>query len=103
MGLGHLWAGWRRDYIEAVTEGREAVAGEGPPPPAEGGSLFEGLLRLPHEGAFVVHRGQRCSALLNAYPYTNGHVLVMPNRAVADVAALSDEEHHELWSVVRDT
>ena len=61
-----------------------------------------GLLRLPDDEAFVVYRGARCSAMLNAYPYTNGHLLVLPNRAVEELSELDTDEMAELWSVVRD-
>jgi ATP adenylyltransferase len=99
-GLDRLWAGWRSAYIERV------AAGEPPPSPradrADGdGSLFERILRLPDDEGFVVHRGPRCSTLLNAYPYTNGHVLVMPNVAVASLDDLDDDTHDQLWREVR--
>jgi ATP adenylyltransferase len=99
--IDHLWAGWRSSYIETVTGGTGDPGAVRPPPPGPG-SLFERILQLDDETAFVVHRGQRCSALLNAYPYTNGHLLVLPNRAVADLDDLDADEHAELWTVVRD-
>jgi ATP adenylyltransferase len=103
MGLDHLWAGWRSDYLDAVTEGREVVGREAAAAVEEPGSLFERILRLGDEEAFVVHRGPRCTVLLNAYPYTNGHALVLPNRAVPDLADLDPDEHTELWELVRHT
>jgi len=39
-------------------------------------------------------------AILNRYPYTNGHVLVAPRRHVADLWDLSSEELGELFSLV---
>ena len=67
-------------------------------------TLFEAIdaSGLPDEETFVVHRGPKCLALLNAYPYTSGHLLVMPRRAVAALAELTDDEHAALWSMVRD-
>jgi ATP adenylyltransferase len=103
MTLDHLWAGWRSSYLESITDA-PASAGEATqvrePPPGEG-SLFERILTMDDEDGYVVHRGSHASALLNAYPYTNGHVLVLPNRAVAALADLSDDEHVELWELVR--
>lgn len=101
-GIGHLWAGWRSAYLEEVTA-REAAGLAGPAPPGEG-SLFERILTcgLPDEEAYVVHRGPLCSSLLNAYPYTSGHLLVLPNRPVAELEDLSDDEHVALWAEVRD-
>jgi len=98
--LDHLWAGWRSSYIESVTAGDEVIAAP-QDPPAGPGSLFERILALPDDEGYVVHRGARCSTLLNAYPYTNGHVLVMPNAAVAELDDLDDATHDELWREVR--
>ena len=67
-------------------------------------TLFEAIEAsgLPDEETFVVHRGPKCLALLNAYPYTSGHLLVVPRRAVAALAELTEDEHAALWSTVRD-
>lgn len=100
MSLDQLWAGWRSAYIESIS-GADAPAHPAPPPPGEG-SLFERILRLDDESGGIVHRGTTCSVLLNAFPYTNGHVLVLPNRAVAALDALTPDEHAELWLLVRD-
>jgi len=91
--LDRLWAGWRIPYIESADDA---------PPPAGEGSLFERILRLDDEEGRIVHRGERCAVLLNAYPYNNGHVMVLPNRAVAEIEDLDDDSHAELWELVRD-
>ena len=67
-------------------------------------TLFEAIEAsgLRDEETFVVHRGSKCLALLNAYPYTSGHLLVVPRRAVAALAELTEDEHAALWSTVRD-
>ena len=44
----------------------------------------------------VVRKGVTCFVLLNAYPYNNGHVMVVPIRHVADLSALTPEELGEL-------
>ncbi len=96
-GLAHLWAGWRSTYINAVSAPDDTSLA-----PDASGSLFERILRLPDDEAFVVHRGAHCSVLLNAYPYTSGHVLVLPNRAVAELEDLSQDELVELAALTRD-
>ena len=70
--------------------------------PDETGSLFERILRRPDDEAFVVHRGPTCSVLLNAYPYTSGHMLVLPNRAVAELEELTSDELTEMAVLTRD-
>lgn len=42
----------------------------------------------------------RSVALLNRYPYNNGHVLVAPRRHVADLCDLPPEDLRELFSLV---
>ena len=50
----------------------------------------------------MLWRGEHCFALLNLYPYTAGHLMVLPRRAVSDLEGLTAEEHVELWTAVRD-
>ena len=94
--LDHLWAGWRHSYINAVNDDDAILA------PDRSGSLFERILRLSDEAGMIVHRGATCSVLLNAYPYTNGHLLVLPNRAVADYEGLTEQELGEMARLQRD-
>jgi len=98
VSLERLWAGWRIPYIEAAS-GEPGLVGTD-----DKGSLFERILSsdLSDEEARVVWRGTTCSALLNAYPYSNGHLMVLPNRAVAELDRLEAVEHAELWDLVRD-
>jgi ATP adenylyltransferase len=42
---------------------------------------------------FVVNRCADCVVVLNRFPYNNGHVLVSPRRHVADLTAISRNEH----------
>ena len=93
QAMDRLWAGWRSSYV--------AVAGNGEP---AGGSLFSRILAsgLPDDETHVVWRGERIFAILNAYPYTCGHVLVMPYREVGELEDLTPDESAELWAAVRD-
>lgn len=94
--LDHLWAGWRLSYITAVTQPDDTSLD-----PDENGSLFERVLALSDDEGMVVHRGMTCSVLLNAYPYTSGHLLVVPNRAVAELEGLTDQELEEMSHLSR--
>jgi ATP adenylyltransferase len=40
--------------------------------------------------------------VLNAFPYTSGHLMVLPYREVADLDSLTPDEATELWSTVTD-
>jgi ATP adenylyltransferase len=86
-----LWNGWRAAYVSSL-------------PPPEEGSVFTAILRsgLSDEECYIVHRGQHVFALLNAFPYATGHMLVMPYREIADLEDLTGDETTELWATVTD-
>jgi ATP adenylyltransferase len=93
MSLDHLWAGWRRQYIERATG--ESQDGDA--------CVFCRILASGEADAdtHILWRGQWCLAILNAYPYTSGHLMVMPLRHVADLEDLGDEEAAELFDALR--
>jgi diadenosine tetraphosphate (Ap4A) HIT family hydrolase len=91
-GVGHLWAGWRSAYIASATAGdpdEPCVLCRITAPDAD------------DRAALVVWRGETAAAVLNAYPYTSGHLMVLPTRHVADLEALVPQEAAELWDGVR--
>ncbi len=97
--LARLWAGWRTTYITRVTDDDAEVR-----PDADGRSLFERILAsdLPDQESGVLRRGERCFAVLNAFPYGSGHLMVLPNRAVPDLGDLDAGEATELWALVHE-
>lgn len=99
MSLEHLWAGWRLPYIEDADRAQDERA---IPRPA-GLTLFEAIFQadLTDEERYVLWTGETCFALLNAFPYTNGHLMVLPQRGVASLEDLTDAEYSELWAGVR--
>ncbi len=82
-----LWAPWRLDYITGAKPSGcvfcAAATGEGA------------------EAALVLERGERCFTVLNAFPYTSGHVMVLPYRHVADLLDLEEDEVDELMRLAR--
>ena len=98
-----LWNGWRATYVRSTgAEGVEDVGGvEG-----VGGarSIFSTILAsgLSDDETHVLHRGERTFAILNAYPYAVGHLLVLPYREVAALEDVDPGETQELWSTVTD-
>jgi len=90
--LERLWAGWRTSYVESA----------GSDPPAGSGSVFRRILEsgLPDSETNILFRGETVFAVLNAFPYTSGHLMVMPYREVGDLELLTGAEHAELWATV---
>lgn len=94
--MSRLWAGWRIPYILADDD--ERAKGH-----VEGLTLFEGIEQsgLDDATSYILWRGERCFALLNAYPYTSGHLMVLPKRAAVNLEDLDDATYAELWEGVR--
>ncbi len=92
--MGRLDASWRGEYIAKAT----AAEASGPVE----GCVFCAILTSgrPDEQTQVVHQGDSAVVILNAYPYTSGHVMVMPRRHLAGLDELATNEHRELWELV---
>ena len=87
-----LHAPWRIEYILAPK-----------PPPSDGSvSLFTRIAQSSaDEVNHVISRERSCYAVLNTYPYTGGHLLVVPNKQVPDFNGLTDDELLDLMKLVR--
>jgi ATP adenylyltransferase len=101
--LEHLWAGWRSAYVtsvanEPVPDG-ETAGGDAPET-----CVFCRIIaaEATEQDRQVVWTGTRTVALLNAFPYASGHMLLMPKRHVGEVEALDEDEIGELFATVRD-
>ncbi len=92
MTLERLWAGWRGEYVESAASGDD------------GGCVFCRILASdePPEQTYVVWRDERCAVVLNAYPYTSGHLMVMPVQHAAGPEDLPGDESAAVWTVVTD-
>ncbi|MGA1240567.1 MAG: HIT family protein [Ilumatobacteraceae bacterium] len=90
--LERIWNGWRADYV---------VHGQGAQKKSDK-SIFTQILDsgMSDEQCYIVHRGEKVFAIMNAFPYTSGHLLVVPYREVAELEDLSHDETSELWATV---
>ena len=83
--MERLWAPWRLSYIK----------GDAP-----GGCVFCAKVDEDDAAALIVHRGETCFAMLNLYPYGNGHLMISPYRHLARPGELSTVERAELWDLL---
>lgn len=82
-----LFTPWRMTYLTG---------------PASSGSdacLFCELKGLGDAEALIVERGEHVFAVLNRYPYSNGHVMVAPYAHRGTLPELTREERGELMDV----
>ena len=70
--------------------------------PKPAGCVFCAAAQAADDAAFyVVARGQHCFVILNAYPYNNGHVMVVPYEHTANLLALPPEVAQEVFAYTR--
>jgi ATP adenylyltransferase len=94
MTLDRLWAGWRATHIEGVGTA-DSVS-----PPDE--CLFCGLAAADPTAAMVLARNEHAFVVMNAYPYTSGHLMVAPLRHVGTLADLSRDEANAVMALTQD-
>ena len=92
--LARLWAGWRMPYLTEGAEKGEEDDGEA--------CVFCRILASddPPQETYVLWRDDRCAAVLNAYPYTSGHLLVLPVRHLGELEELTSDEATGTWATV---
>lgn len=94
MTLEQMWAGWRSEYIEG-SSGEE-----------EQGCVFCRILASgqPDRDTHIVwrHPQGEVVAILNAYPYTSGHLMVMPVRHTGELESLAASEAGALMVALQD-
>lgn len=83
-----MWAPWRMEFIHA---------------PKEPGCFLCRIGKDPDKDVenLVVWRGTHCYLVLNRYPYTGGHLMVVPYRHGTDVRGVSAEEWAEMLEGAR--
>jgi len=116
--MEHLWSPWRYTYVTTA----DSTARPGVPqalkewPGEDSRCVFcnlvasvdwaigQGMDRAEAEAAGgIVYRGSRCFICLNAFPYTNGHVMAMPYAHLDRLAKLPAEAAHELMDLAQLT
>lgn len=86
-GYERLWTPHRMVYIDGENKPPDSSSTACPFCRSQGVDDAEGL---------IVHRGTKVFTVMNLYPYNNGHLMVCPNRHVADYTELSADERVEL-------
>ncbi|MCM8797483.1 MAG: HIT domain-containing protein [Candidatus Omnitrophica bacterium] len=75
--MDRLWAPWRIKYVTAKKNKK--------------GCVFCASLKNKHSKA-IIFRSSYSFVILNAFPYNNGHLMVVPKRHIADIYNLKDNE-----------
>jgi ATP adenylyltransferase len=72
--MDYLWTPWRYGYISQVHKESQIAC-----------IFCEALARNDDASTLIVHRGAKVFMILNRYPYTSGHVMIVPYAHVAEL------------------
>jgi len=87
--MDHLWSPWRFRYLAE-------------PRKHDAGCVFCVIAEsVEDEVNLVVHRGKLNFVVLNRYPYTSGHVMVIPYEHASSLAAIPAETAAEMMELTR--
>ena len=86
--MDHIWSPWRYQFIKTAA--------------SQSGCVFCQIVNSTEdEENLVVHRGESNFIILNRYPYTSGHVMVVPFRHMATLEETPSEAAREMMQLTQ--
>jgi ATP adenylyltransferase len=88
--MDYIWSPWRFQYMTEVTQGKQPEC------------FFCAAVKSTHdEETLVVYRGRKAFVILNRYPYTSGHVMIVPYAHVAELNLCDAEALKEMMELAQ--
>jgi ATP adenylyltransferase len=81
--MDYLWTPWRYAYVSTAEK-------------ATGCVFCEAAAGNDDKRTRIVYRGRRCFIILNTYPYTPGHVMIVPYSHLDELRKLPPESADEM-------
>jgi ATP adenylyltransferase len=88
--MDYLWSPWRYRYISGEGKSDRCV-------------FCDAIAANDDAATLVVYRGERNFIILNRYPYTSGHVMVVPYAHLADLPSAPPETLAEMMRLAQRT
>ena len=86
--MEHIWSPWRYKYIAGVDSKPECVL------------CFVRDSEMDREN-LIVTRGSLCFIILNLYPYTSGHLMIVPFEHTGSLAAIGESTTAEMMALAK--
>lgn len=83
--MNHLWSPWRMEYIENSKE--------------DGCIFCDAQEKEDSAENLIAFRGEHAYVILNRYPYTSGHLMVVPFRHEATLEGLDPQTRAEMMEL----
>jgi ATP adenylyltransferase len=88
--MDYLWTPWRFPYMAQVNQGKQPDC-----------IFCYALERNSDEEMLIVYRGKKMFIILNRFPYTSGHVMIVPYAHVAELSLCEPEALGEMMELAR--
>lgn len=88
--MDYLWTPWRFQYMTEVTSGKQPAC-----------FFCDAVAGNRDDVTLLVHRGKKMFVILNRYPYTSGHVMVVPYAHVAQLNLCDAEGLQEMMELAQ--
>jgi ATP adenylyltransferase len=85
--MKQIWSPWRMEYIMDHE-------------PMKGCIFCQALHQADDAANLVIFRGERAFVILNRYPYTSGHLMVVPYDHLASITELETDTRVELMELL---
>jgi ATP adenylyltransferase len=85
--MDQLWTPWRYAYVTGAEKATTCIFCEAP--------------KQTDELARIVHRAKFCYVILNTYPYTNGHVMIVPYAHLDELQKLPTDAAQEMMALTQ--
>ncbi len=86
--MDYLWSPWRYTYISQVHDEKQVEC-----------IFCDALERKDDAATLIVFRGKKVFVILNRYPYTSGHVMIVPYAHVAELRLCDAETLAEMMQL----
>ncbi len=85
--MQHIWSPWRMKYIEEYSRDEECV-------------FCKAFHAEDSDENLILYRGTNAFVIMNRFPYTSGHVMVLPNQHLAELPEISRQTQTEIMNLI---
>jgi len=89
--MDYLWTPWRYQYMAQVASSKQQAE-----------CIFcDAVARNNDAETLIVHRGKKAFLILNRFPYTSGHVMIVPYAHVAELNLVDGDALTEMMQLAQ--
>jgi ATP adenylyltransferase len=88
--MDYIWTPWRYQYMAQVNSGAQSEC-----------IFCDAVAKNNDAETLIAHRGAKAFVILNRYPYTSGHVMIVPYAHVAELNLCEAEALKEMMQLAQ--